>query len=197
MSRTRLIYGIGISDADYTVKKITNNKEISCPYYRTWKAMMRRCYSDKFHQMCPTYIGCSVHEEWLSFMAFRAWMIKQDWKGKQLDKDITKPGNKIYSPSFCVFVTQDINKLLTDSAAIRGKYPQGVYFNKFANKFQAYIKINGIKKSLGYFSGPGKAAKAYVNAKYSHIIEIAKEQLDPRIKSGLILHANKLKLGIK
>jgi len=195
MTRTNLIHGIGVNDAEYVVKKIIKGKEISCPYYATWKTMIQRCYSSKLHDRCPTYIGCSVCDEWLFFMCFRRWMMQQDWESGQLDKDIINPGNKIYSPSNCCFVLQDINKLLTDSNAARGKYPQGVYLNVAAKKFQAYMKVSGVKKSLGYYFNPEDASKAYIEAKTTHILSIAKKQNDIRVRNGLIKHANILKAG--
>lgn len=195
MSRTKYIHGVGLNDADYIVKKTVKGREVCCPYYSAWKHMLSRCYSKKLQDRCPTYKGCSVCGEWLYFMNFRAWMIGQDWKGKQLDKDIIKPYNKIYSPENCVFVDQSLNKLLTNSAAIRGKYPQGVYLNKNSNKYQAYIKIEGIKKSLGYFNDVTIAAKAYIKAKYDHILSIASKQTDERVKAGLMLHAEIMKAG--
>lgn len=189
----RLIQGVGVNDADYVLNQTENGKTVLCPFYRRWMDMLTRCYSDNWHQKRPTYIGCSVCDEWLSFMNFKAWMIVQDWKGKQLDKDIIEPGNKLYSSDTCCFISQDINLLLTDSAAIRGKYPQGVYFNKTAGKFQAYIKISGIKKSLGYFHTSEEASVVYIDAKSSHILDIANEQSDLRVKSGLKMHSEILK----
>jgi len=39
-------------------------------------------------------------------------MERQDWEGKHLDKDILIPGNKIYSPDRCIFVSSLINLLI-------------------------------------------------------------------------------------
>ena len=195
MSNRRLVSGVGINDADYTVKHTINGSLTCCPYYECWRRMFYRSYSQKFHKLCSTYYGCSVHSEWHSFMSFRAWMIKQDWEGKQLDKDIISPGNKVYSPETCCFVPQSLNKLLTDSASNRGNYPAGVYLYKPTGRYQAYMKIEGVKRSLGYYSTPEEASQVYITAKSAHIRDIAEQQKDIRIKEGLIKHAEMLQVG--
>ena len=94
--KTKLVYGVGVNDAYYSVYKYENGKIVwQCPYYRTWKHMLSRAYSDKFKKKRPTYQDVTVCEEWYSFMCFRAWMVEQDWKGKQLDKDLLVQGNKM------------------------------------------------------------------------------------------------------
>ena len=46
--KIRLVYGVGISDADYFVTRKENGKTVwRCPYYRTWTHMLERAYSDK------------------------------------------------------------------------------------------------------------------------------------------------------
>jgi 7,8-dihydro-6-hydroxymethylpterin-pyrophosphokinase len=56
----------------------------------------------------------TVTPEWWSRRAFTEWMRGQEWQGRQLDKDILWPGNKIYAPDKCLFVPQEINNLLTN-----------------------------------------------------------------------------------
>lgn len=111
----RLICGVGINDAGYTVLETANvdgKPKIvwRCPFYVTWSSMMQRCYNKK-HQTDnrPTYIGCTVIEKWHVFSVFKKWMETQDWEGNALDKDILFYGNKIYSPKTCVFVNQMTN----------------------------------------------------------------------------------------
>ena len=53
-------------------------------------------------------------------------MEKQDWEGKFIDKDLLFPGNKVYGPDTCVFVTRQLNNLFTDHGG-RGPHKQGVY----------------------------------------------------------------------
>ena len=41
---------------------------------------------------------------------------------------------------------------------------KGVYFNKLARKWQAHIKVNGVRVHLGMYSDLGAAAQAYAAA---------------------------------
>lgn len=188
LKKQTLMCGVGINDADYVVAPRINGKVLRCPVYRAWSNMLHRCYSQKVHAERPGYIGCSVDKEWLTFSKFRAWMDTQDWKGRCLDKDILHPGNKIYGPSHCVFVTSQINTLLIDHAADRGPYPIGTYFHKAAGKFQAYINKYGKRCYIGLFPTPEDAHEAYVIEKVKHITEVAQTQ-EPNIKAGLLRHA--------
>jgi len=183
------IYGIGINDADYVTNPTVNGKKIACPYYQKWKEMMVRCYSVKFQSKNPSYIGCRVSKEWHFFMKFREWMDSQEWVGKELDKDIISPGNKLYSPRLCCFVDSSINKLLCASNASRGDHPLGVSFNKESGRFRAEIRLLGKPKFLGYFDTSEAASSEYARVKATHILGIARDQTDPLIRLGLMEHA--------
>lgn len=95
-------------------------------YYRVWVSMLRRCYSEKYHLSMPTYIGCSVCDEWKTLSVFKKWHDANYVKGFHLDKDLLVEGNKVYSPETCIYASPTINVLLTDHRRARGKYPQGV-----------------------------------------------------------------------
>lgn len=188
MSKERkLVHGIGINDADYAVQPTVNGKQIKCPFYERWKEMLKRGYDPKYHKKNPTYIGVTVCEEWHYFMNFRKWMKKQNWEGLELDKDILYPNNKIYSPEMCVFVSTELNNLLTNSAAARGEYPQGVCLAKYCQKFRATINIHGKQTHIGYYNTSQEAYQAYLNAKISHI-KTFYPQVSPKIKQGLERH---------
>lgn len=80
--------------------------------FSIWRAMLRRCYyrGSQHHQ--PSYEGGIVAEEWHNFQTFAEWFEQhypKDGGKYQLDKDILVPGNKIYSPKTCSFVTQREN----------------------------------------------------------------------------------------
>jgi len=189
----KLIYGVGINDADYATQPKINGKRIVCPYYQVWVNMIKRCYSKKSLGVDASYIGCSVAKEWHSFMTFKRWMEAQNWKDKQLDKDIISAGNKIYSPQACVFVSQQTNSFFSSKTARRGKYPHGIYFHKLKRKFQAKIYKFGKQKSLGYFKTAEKASAAYREAKRLHILTIACCEPDIRVKQGLYRHSELLR----
>lgn len=191
--RTKLIHGIGINDADYNVVRYglvdDKNKIIwYCPYYTRWKAMLARCYSENYKEKKPSYIGCSVVKEWHLFSNFRAWMVAQPWQGKQLDKDILFPGNKVYGPDTCVFVDARINLFLTESTANRGEFPIGVYWDKDSNRYKAQGNnpATGKRKHLGLFEDPEEAHKAWLTFKLEQAYILAAEQTDERVAKALI-----------
>ena len=189
MSRNKsLVHGKGINDVDYSMSMYRNVKQADCPYYRKWRSVLTRCYSPAFQKRSPFYKGCTVTEKWLTFSNFKAWMMTQAWEGLQLDKDMLIPGNKIYGPDACMFIPQDINKLLNDSKATRGRYPHGVYSCKDREKFQAEISKYGKRVHLGRYSTVEQAELAYIKAKASHIRNVAEEQID-RLADALRRHA--------
>ena len=191
LTARKLLFGVGINDACYMVY-FTNkhDKKLRCPYYVAWASMLKRCYSVSFLKNNPTYIGCSTTASWLTFSNFRLWMEKQNWKGKQLDKDILINGNKIYSPSACLFVEQSINNLLCDRARARGIYPQGVSLCKKSNLILSGCSVNGKRKHLGCFNTPEEAHEVYKQFKSKHILEVAEEyKSEPRLYEALKNHA--------
>lgn len=185
IAKRKQVYGVGINDADYIIEINVNGKRVVCPYYSRWKSMLQRCYDPKFHEKNPTYSGCSVCDDWLTFSNFRAWMTEQDWRVKELDKDLLIPGNKVYSQETCLFVPMEINMLLNNNAAKRGKWPIGVHFHKARGKFEAQCNINGKLKHLGYFRTPEEAHQAYVEFKEDHVHQIALKQEEP-LKTALL-----------
>ena len=197
--KKREVCGFGINDAEYQTHKSTKNgrKYQRCPFYVRWSDMIKRCYYQKHLNRNPTYVGCSVCEEWRLFSNFKKWMEQQDWKGKQLDKDILLKGNKIYSPKTCIFVTQDVNKLLGDCGRARGDLPQGVHACKQckSKKFRArFRRGKGTVVHLGYFKTSEEASEVYLKAKQDYILEIAEnlKDEDPRLKPALIRIAENL-----
>lgn len=197
INKKDMVYGVGINDADYVVHKkesiYVNGKRKQvlswvCPFYRAWCGMLKRCYSDKYQEQQPTYKGCTVSEEWLIFSNFRAWMIKQDCEGMQLDKDILVKGNKVYSKEVCVFVTHQTNIFITDSAKTRGKWMIGVSWNKEKTKFSSKCSNPFTKKleHLGYFTCEQEAHKAWLKRKLEHAYALAAIQTDQRVADALV-----------
>ena len=191
------VYGVGINDADYAVYKweyvIVDGKKKqkivwTCPYYRVWHSMMERSYSKSYQEKNPTYIGCSVSEEWKRFSNFKRWMEKQDWEGKQLDKDLLVNGNKVYSRETCVFVSRVVNLFMTDRGALRGEYRIGVYWNKRVGKFMSRCRNPFTKKQeyLGLFVNELEAHQAWLKRKLELAYQLAAEQTDERVGKALI-----------
>lgn len=188
LMKSKRIYGFGINDSESPISEMVNGKLVLDKYYRVWTNMLDRCYGSNDTRN-PTYVGCAVADEWRSLKVFRSWMKTQDHVGKNLDKDIIQPGNKIYSPDLCCFVPRHINNLLVDRGNARGQWPQGVCFHKRTERFVANIKKHSKARHIGYFDTPEAASTAYKSAKAAHITEIAQGQTDPRIHAGLLAHA--------
>lgn len=185
----KLVCGKGVNDADYNVCEYKDGKQIQCPYYAKWAKMLKRCYSPISQKKNPTYKGCTVTKGWLTFSSFRAWMIEQDHEGKELDKDILVPGNRVYGPNTCMFIPHEINSLLNDHRAARGLHPQGVDFHKASKKFRAQISKYNKLVHIGLFPTLEQAESAYIEAKVSHIRNVAEEQTD-RLADALKRHAS-------
>lgn len=186
--KTKLVYGVGINDADYQVQPIINDKRVRCPFYLKWCSMLQRCYSESCHKKYPTYQGCTVCDEWLVFSNFKSWMETQEWEGSQLDKDFLFESNKVYSPETCVFISKELNSFINDHGRARGEYPIGVYFNKVANKFQSTCSnpFTGKRVNLGYYDTPEEAHQVWKQYKHHLALQYTSLQTDERIKKVLI-----------
>ena len=158
-----------------------------CKYYAAWTRMLQRCYSKKYLESYPSYIGTSVCNEWFSATAFKKWMEQQDWQGKCLDKDIILPGNRLYSPKTCSFVLPATNSFVTASDASRGDYPIGVDLFKRTGKYRASCKnpFSGKREHLGCFSTPEEAHEAWRKRKHELAQLVAAKESDQRVVEAL------------
>ena len=182
-----LVYGVGINDANYKVKPVVNGKRAYCKFYDTWVHMLARCYSQKCQNKQPTYIGCSVCDEWLTFSNFKRWMESQDWEGKEIDKDLLFVGNRVYSPETCCFVSSTTNTFILHSLASKGSLPIGVYFNKPSKKYLAQCcnPITKKNENLGRFLCQNEAHKAWKKRKHELACMLADLQTDDRVAGAL------------
>ena len=199
LDKPRLVCGVGINDAGYVVQKWEEAGYVNgmrkrklvweCPYYRDWTKMLERCYSAKFQERQPTYKGCSVSEEWLRFSNFKLWMERQNWKDKQLDKDLLFEGNKVYSPETCVLVSKAVNMFTIDRGASRGEWLIGVYWDRGKGKFKSQCRNPFTKKQehLGYFTCESEAHQAWLKRKLELARQLAAEQTDERVAKALIM----------
>ena len=182
----RLVQGVGINDGKYPTKV----NKVQKKEYSLWKSMLSRCYSASYQDRQPTYIGCTVSDNFKHYSYFYEWCVSQiGFKdiGYQLDKDLLIKGNKMYSESICIFIPRELNNLIENSKATRGMLPLGV--NKSRNKFKAECSVNGTTKYLGVFITPDEAFQTYKTFKENYIKELAekyKDTIDPRAYQALI-----------
>lgn len=183
--RAKLVYGVGINDAEYTLSKeiiwYENGKRKRkitwrCPYHTKWTAMLKRCYSVGYKNENKSYYGCTVCCEWLYFSNFKSWMETQDWEGKHLDKDILFEGNKTYSPETCIFVSREINTFILDSSKNDLKGTKTKY-----GKFEVSIG----RKYIGSFETQEEAHRKWKEAKLKALEELLEDISDQRIIDAL------------
>jgi len=195
--KSKLVAGVGINDAPYStiLGYDKNGKQIRCPYYMRWKSLLQRCYlpsswvqtNKRGYLKNAQYEKCTVVEEWHVFSNFKSWMEKQDWEGNQLDKDILVPGNTVYGPETCMFVPPYINGMLIDQK--RGKYSQGVRFDKRANLFLISVTINGKKTSRGCWKTEQEASIEFKKFRYNQICSVADSLDNTKLKTALYRYA--------
>lgn len=190
--RNKGVWGHGVNDAEYNVYTYPNTKVLSraewvCPFYQVWKDMLKRVYDTKSHTRNPTYIGCSVCEAWHLFSEFREWMETQDWEGKRLDKDLLVPGNKLYSPETCCFLTPRLNVFLCDRSRDRGRLPVGVCKSHKEGRYYSQCSDPFGKRRgyLGVFDTPEEAHEAWRKRKHELACQYADMQTDPRVAEAL------------
>ncbi len=127
-----MVYGYGINDMQRGWAK---ENEWNKMVYRKWQSMLKRCYSEKYHKVNPTYINCSVCDSWLLLSNFINDFPKIDGYDKELfltgklvlDKDIKSNGkNKKYCLENCILVTAAENA-------------------RQSNKTMDYFHINGLR----------------------------------------------------
>lgn len=179
----KLVCGVGVNDlAGHTsYKDPVSGKLRIRPAYAAWNAMLNRAYSVKTHARCPTYIGCSVHPDWLTFSVFKAWFDINHVSGWTLDKDLTSPGNKVYGPEHCRYVPPYLNLIVTDSAATRGEWPLGVTKQARGVKYQSFCRADGRQIRLGSFDCPLSAHRAWQEKKADVIDEALRRYTKERV----------------
>jgi hypothetical protein len=148
--KPKLVFGAGINDVDYIVQKwsiapkgMNNKRKLLwvCPYYRKWRSILERCYSDKYQAKYPTYLDCTIDPDWLYLSNFVKWVDSQPnrgWQDCEPDKDILLIGNKHYGKDTCVFISRSLNCFVIDNKSRRGNYLIGTSWHKISCKFIAH-----------------------------------------------------------
>jgi len=187
--KLKKVCGVGINDADYnvTVRAVVDGKQKiiwRCPYYARWAGMLTRCYDENYHKKEPSYIGCTVSEDWIYFSKFRSWMETQDWQGKEIDKDLISKGNRIYSPEFCVFVDRLTNSFIVNSEKSDSI---GAAICKKTHKFQVRCRnpFSGEREWLGLYHSANQAHEVWRKRKHEFACMLADMQSDERAAMAL------------
>jgi len=167
----KTLYGIG-----YIGEVVSEPKS-----YRCWNSMITRCYNKKYQKKSPTYVGCTVCEEWHNYSLFKKWYDKNYYKidneKMYLDKDILVKGNKDYNPKTCVFVTNIINTIFTKMDVNNKNNLFGVS-EVSKNHYLSRITKKSKVSYLGYYNTKQDAFLKYKEEKEKYIKQIADEYKD-------------------
>jgi hypothetical protein len=128
------------------------------PFYPIWNAMVQRCTNPKYKGY-ENYgaIGITLCDEWMppkesGFLTFLRDMVDphllpgEDYfqpyfsLGKSLDRRFGPAG---YNPENCRWVTPEVQNLNRRGGRSGRLYPQGVKWDKRANRFYAYYIVEG------------------------------------------------------
>lgn len=171
--------------------------------YKAWCSMLRRCYSDKVQMRQPSYIGCSVCDEWLNFQNFAQWFESQKHSADcQVDKDLLVRGNKVYSPDTCALIPEEVNKIIISQPRGEAGLPIGVFLikkNVGTNKPAFGAHCQGFGKSrghIGQYYTAEEAFNAYKKAKATVLEKAAfkhRNILEPRVFQALRKYSFELK----
>ena len=190
---SKLVCGVGFNDKTRPAK--VDGKIVK--EYVLWQNMLSLCFSEKYQTLYPTYRGCNVSDNFLSYSFFYDWCQEQigfgkvDEKGRSwcLDKDLLVFGNKLYSETTCVFVPYEINSFFVDRGNDRGEYPLGVSFHKASGRFKTRCWANGKQEYLGLFDTPEEAFAAYKPFKEALCKQLAlkwESEIDPRLFNAMM-----------
>lgn len=162
-----MVYGRGYSSNQ-------SNPKDHC--FRTWRNMLKRCYSSEKKYEEYRRQGIVVCDEWLDFDVFKKWYKRNFYEIKDeemhLDKDIIKHGNKIYCPEYCVFVPRTINMLFVKNKNIRNLLPIGVW--KSGKKYISSCSVYG-KDIAKSHNDPISAFEEYKQTKENYVKTIANQ----------------------
>lgn len=167
----RSVMGVGYMGEGTYKSRIGNSTE-KTPQYRAWENMISRCYYPSSKRY-GAYGGRGVRvcDEWLNFQNFASWF-DLNWKeGCDLDKDILGDG-MLYSPAFCRYIPEYLNKTLstslTNTRKRELKLPEGVgYWGKSGKIYARYRSICEV------FEDVESASIWYCNEKTNHIRTLA------------------------
>lgn len=163
------------------------------PEYQAWAGMLQRCHDLRYQSRQPTYVGCTIHDEWYNFQIFAKWYTSQVCynMGYELDKDLLCINNKHYSPDTCTLLPSNINSLIRDyTEQYKRALPTGVVMN--GSYYAAQITIDGNHIYLGTYRTVDEASIAYVTARNDHMNNLVlkyKDIIEPRAYNALLRYA--------
>lgn len=162
-----------------------------------WNALNKRCNSKnavgkwRHYKLCKNgFSGFDEFVEW-SITQFGYRMRNVNGSLFHLDKDIISPGNTIYSPENCCFVSSRINNLIFTNFRKSSDLPVGVCKQLNCNTYTARANRDGKLIQLGGFYDPMEAHHAWQRFRAGEIvrvasIELSEGRIDKRVHESLI-----------
>lgn len=167
--------GVGVTDIPARTDGIVDKE------YLLWTSLLKRCFDEKYLKWKPTYLGCSVSEDWLVYSNFKKDIVLIHgfgFDGWQLDKDILARGNKIYSKETCCFVPREVNQFFSGGQSVLGKdTPKGVSYEKSRGLYEAYGMLWWKKKSTYKMSPRWTYTGVGIQTQLLQYINIAENKL--------------------
>ena len=159
--------------------KAKNGKDTT-PEYVHWSSMLTRSYYEEYHKRFPTYIGCSVDEQWHNFQEFAEWCQWQPGHnmGHVLDKDVLVQGNKVYGPETCVFVPPELNSIIVTQVKPGKGTPAGISYQNSYGRYIVSCAVDGKNKNLGRYKCATEAFGVYKEFKENLVKERAEKYKD-------------------
>lgn len=175
-----VVRGVGFFGIGPHRSKVLGDSTKTTSEYVHWSSMLTRSYYDGYHKRFPTYVGCSVDEQWHNFQEFAEWCQWQPGHnmGYVLDKDVLVQGNKVYGPETCVFVPPELNSIIVTQVKPGKGTPAGISFQTSYQKYIVSCAINGKNKNLGRYKCATEAFAVYKEFKECLVKERAEKYKD-------------------
>lgn len=175
------VFGVGMIGSKYP-SRINN---IKTKEYKTWHAMLKRCFDENTKKQQPAYQNVTCCKKWLLYENFYEWLHSQEnfnkWLNGErwcLDKDILVKGSKIYSPETCCLVPSNVNTLFVKNNVDRGDLPIGVGKRRDNFFVQLSNSLENKHEYLGTYQTLEKAFLTYKKRKEEIIKQVANIEYD-------------------
>lgn len=177
---TKKVYGVALNDVP---RSTMTNPGI----YTAWHGMLTRCFSLKYQNKYPTYVGCTIDPAWMNYSGFYSWAIENYREGLHLDKDILLSGNKHYSAETCVFIPHWLNTFVSNMKKKPRDLPMGVHRSR--KKFGARFGCRDTGVFIGSFATAEEAGSAYMTYRRAEIEKRIRDYRDSEYSDGRVVRA--------
>ena len=192
-----LIYGVGINDV--MISEYTKTRT-----WKVWCGIIRRTDNRDpvWIAKKSSYKDCTLDPIWFKLSVFKEWIEQwDDYKNKEVDKDILIPGNLHYGPDTCLMVRRIVNQWFKPTDETKSDLPRGVCWNSSYKKgkspkpYRAQInplqvvdgevKI-GKRTALGHFLTVKDASDAFQKARQKSLQILIDTETDVKVRDAIL-----------